>query len=90
MIFNVFFELVNTLLQAVLGILPNLPDLPTAFTDVMAIFLGYIRVGFRFIVYFAGGDFVKVIFPLLAFLLNFRWIYHLTMWVIKKLPIGAQ
>lgn len=91
MIFNVIFELVETLLTTVLGILPSLPEMPAGIVTVADTLNQYLVWGVRYvIVYFLGGTFVALILPLIVVLVNFTWIYHSVMWVIKKLPIGAK
>ena len=29
---------------------------------------------------------LKLVIPILIVLINFEWIYHLTMWIVKKIP----
>lgn len=90
MVINIFFELVKGLLTTVLGFLPSLPDIPTAFSSVMDTFSAYLEYGMLFFVKLLGLSYIQVIFPIFILLINFKWIYHGTMWIIKKLPIGAQ
>lgn len=90
MIINIFFELVKGLLTTVLSILPSLPAMPSGFTSVMDTFQDYLVWGNVFLVKLLGLSFIQMIFPILILLINFKWIYHLTMWIIKKLPIGVE
>lgn len=90
MIFNVFFEALKSVLMTVFGVLPDIPDLPSGITNVLDTGLDFISNGFTFLVYIFGGAYLLVVIPLLIVLINFKWIYHLTMWIVRKLPIGAQ
>lgn len=76
--------------MAVFGILPDIPDLPSGITNVLDTGLDFISNGFTFVTYIFGSAYLLVVLPLLIILINFRWIYHLVMWIVRKLPIGAQ
>lgn len=90
MIFNVFFAAVSVLIQTVFGILPDLPDMPVGITNALEIASDVVIFGTRFISYYVGGAFLSILIPILIIFANFNWIYHLVLWIIKKLPIGVK
>lgn len=90
MILNVFFAAISTLIQTVFGVLPSLPDMPAGITDALDNIPSIVRFGTRFLSYYIGGTYLLILIPLLIALANFNWIYHLAIWIIKKLPIGVK
>lgn len=90
MILNVFFGAISALIQTVFGILPDLPDMPTGITNALDVASDVVVFGTRFLAYYIGGTFLLILIPILIIYANFNWIYHLVMWIIKKLPIGVK
>jgi len=90
MIFEAFFTLINVILQAVLGVLPDLPaissDISNAGDWLIDVVSSVVFVPF----YILGTGFTLAMFGALVLLLSFDYIYHFVMWVVRKLPIGAS
>lgn len=90
MIFNVLFGAISTLIQTVFGVLPELPDMPTGITNALETATDFIIYGVRVISSMIGWEFMLIVMPILIILANFNWIYHLTIWILRKLPIGVN
>lgn len=90
MIFNVFFAAISVLIQTVFGILPDLPAMPTGITNALDLVVDIVVFGTRYLRYYLGSTFFLVLVPVLVIYANFNWIYHLVMWILKKLPIGVK
>jgi len=90
MIINIFLTALMTIAQGLFDILPDLPDLPVAITNALDTVPDLVRFTSRLVVMFVGRTFYLVVIPLIILLINFNWIYHGTMWLIRKLPIGVK
>lgn len=90
MILNVFFGAISALIQTVFGVLPDLPDMPAGIVTALDTIPEMVRFGSRYLSYYIGSTFMLVMIPILIILANFNWIYHLVIWVLKKLPIGVK
>lgn len=90
MIINIIFELFKLILMGVFGILPDLPDMPAGIVSVLDTAQDFLVYGFRFVAYVLTPTFMLVILPVILIMINFKWIYHLVMWIVRKLPLGAQ
>lgn len=90
MIFNVILEMLNILIQTILGILPNMPAIPTFVENITTSFIGILQYGVFWLYFLIGRPFTLAFIPLFILLVNFNWIYHSALWIIKKLPIGVH
>lgn len=90
MIINIFLTAIMTIAQALFDILPELPDIPVGITNALDTIPELVRFTSRLVVMFVGRTFYLVVIPLIIVLINFNWIYHGTMWLIRKLPIGVK
>lgn len=90
MIIEVIFEMVKILLTSVLGILPDIPPVPVVISDAVDYLLVEISRAMQYISEIFGYAFSLVVAGCLLIMLTFNQIYHLVMWIIRKLPIGAQ
>lgn len=90
MIINIFLTAIMTIAQTLFDILPDLPDMPAGITNALDVLPDVIRFTSRLVVMFVGRTFYLVVLPLIILLINFNWIYHGTMWLIRKLPIGVK
>lgn len=90
MILNVIIEMLAILVTSIFGILPNLPKIPETLDTILSIFQEYVAFASSFLVKILGLDFLQIVIPIIILLVNFNWIYHLAIWIIRKLPIGVQ
>jgi len=90
MIVTFFIEAIAGLIILISSILPDVPAMPTAVTDAGTTLTNLIVDGWEQIGGFLGTPFLIAMTVLVIGIFNFEHIYHLSMWVIRKLPIGAQ
>lgn len=90
MIIKAIFDLVLGLLKLVFGILPNIPDLPDNINNSLNTVFDTIFNNLDLLGLFVRIDTIKTLVPLLIIVINFEHVYHFTMWIIKKLPLGIN
>lgn len=90
MIIKAIFDLVLGLLKLVFGILPNIPDLPENINNSLNTVFDTIFNNLDLLGLFVRIDTIKTLVPLLIIVINFEHVYHFTMWIIKKLPLGIN
>ena len=90
MITEAIFDLIFGLVNLVLGLLPELPDAPDQVYTALDYLYTYIRAGIGFIWIIFDRSFVIVLLPVCVAIANWREIYHLVMWVVRKLPFGIE
>lgn len=86
MITEFFINIVGGLVNLVFSILPNLPSLPTTATNSINSFLDIIFNYAGLIDVFIPLQHIKILIPLILVVVNFEHIYHLVLWVLKKIP----
>lgn len=82
--------LVNILvmsIQAVLSLLPSLPDLPADLIEGANGFINLIFDNVGLLGLFVPIATIKIVVPLILVIVNFDKIYRLVIWVLKKIPI---
>jgi len=90
MIVTLFIEAVAGLIILIASVLPDIPAMPTAISDIGTTLSTLIVSGWATIAGFLGIPFMIAMTVIIIGIMNFEHIYHLSMWVIRKLPIGAQ
>ena len=90
MIVDAIFNTIATLITTVFGVLPSLPPVPQPLLDGANWLTQTIAQVSGVLAYIYGGFMYYFIFALLIALITFEQIYHFTMWIIKKLPIGVN
>lgn len=68
----------------------NLPPLPVQIQNVLDTVLGYMRDGIGILAWFIDLNYVLVLVPIVIVIINFDKVYRLTMFVLRKLPIGIE
>lgn len=84
-ILNFVFELLFFIVQLLFGWI-NIPSFPDSLKSSVNNFLDLIFNNLTFLGFFIRPTTLKIIIPLLLIMLNFKNIYKLTMWIIKKIP----
>ena len=82
--------LVNILvmsIQAVLSLIPNLPDLPADLIEGANGFINLIFDNLGLLGLFIPISTIKVVVPLILVIVNFDKIYRLVIWTLKKIPV---
>lgn len=91
MIIEAIENFITLILQFILNIIPNLPDLPQNLKDALINYIDLIfNYGGNFIGIFVRISTLKVVLPLLILAINFDKIYEVLMWIIKKIPININ
>lgn len=86
MIIELFFDLIAMMLHVVFLPLPNLPGFNNELLNSMTQFINLIFDNVGLLGFFIRIDTIKTIVPLLILVLNFDHIYHLVMWILRKIP----
>lgn len=82
--------LVNILvmsIQAVLSLIPNLPDLPVDLIEGANGFINLIFDNLGLLGLFIPISTIKIVVPLILVIVNFDKIYRLVIWTLKKIPV---
>lgn len=83
--FDWFWDILDFLVELLFGWI-NIPQMPTSLTDTISTFLDLIFNNLTLASFFISPFIIKIIIPIVLFLLNFKWIYHAIIWLIKKIP----
>ena len=82
--------LIDTLImsiQAILSLIPNLPDLPSNLVEGANGFINLIFDNVGLLGLFIPISTIKVVVPLILLIVNFDKIYRLVIWILKKIPV---
>lgn len=90
MIIQFLFNIILTLLKTIFSILPDLPQLPSALLASVNTVMTVIFDNIKLLGFFFPISTIKIMVPLVLVVINFDKIYHFTLWVVKKLPIGVK
>ena len=72
-----------------LDVLPAMPDSVVSALDLF--FTNIFEYGWTGACFFLPMDYVLVLFPLVLIVSNFEHVYHLVMWVLRKIPfVGIE
>lgn len=86
MIIELFFDLISMFVYLIFLPLPNLPSFDVTLLSSMTQFINLIFDNVGLLGFFIRIDTIKTIVPLLILVLNFDHIYHLVMWILRKIP----
>lgn len=76
------------LLDTILNFLDVLPAMPDTVVQTLDWFFGMIfEYGWNGACFFLPMDYVLVLMPLVLVVVNFEHVYHLIMWVLRKIPV---
>lgn len=64
----------------------NIPSFPDTLRNSINSFLDLIFNNLSFLGFFIRPSTLKIIIPLLLILINFKYIYKISMWIIRKIP----
>ena len=90
MIVQFILSAIMSALKAILGVLPNIPPMPSFITDSAEYVADIIVGGVSSLVYIFTQELFAFIVLTVIVLMNFETIYRTTMWVIRKLPISSS
>jgi len=83
--FNWFWDMLDFLVEILFGWI-NIPAMPTELTNTISTFLDLIFDNLSLLSFFVSPFILKIILPIVLFLMNFKWIYHAVMWLAIKTP----
>lgn len=79
-------NVIKLLLDLIFNILPNLPPFPTSLNNAIEYVLNIIFDTASLIGLFVHMDTVAILLPMALLVINFNRIYHILMWLVKKIP----
>lgn len=86
MIIEAILNLFKTLLYACFSWI-NLPDFPSELVNTIDTFLDLIFNNLTLLGFFVRPITLQIAIPILIILLNFEYLYKLTMWILRKIPM---
>lgn len=90
MIISALLNVVRSLIEILFGWI-QLPAVPDTITTVVDTLFTYMQQGIGILWIFVPQDLVKIILPLVIIIHNFDHLYHLGIWILKKIPmIGIE
>jgi len=90
MLLNIIVDIIAGIFTALNGLIPNIPTMPTEISDIADTLSTSIATGWGTIVGFFGVGFMVAVLGMVIAIINFTHVYHLILWVLRKLPIGTQ
>lgn len=91
MIVELILKLGNVVLNIIFGLLGVLPDVPQKILDVVDKIFDMLLQGVSLFTLFVDIDLVKILVPILIAIINFDNLYHLIIYILKKIPfIGIE
>lgn len=82
---NFLWDLLFMLIQILFGWI-NIPPFPEDLKNSINSFFDLIFNNLTFLGFFVRPTTLKIVIPLIIFIFNFKYIYKLSMWIIKKIP----
>ena len=86
MIITSIFSTVIVFVNGIIGLIPTLPQFPTAFTNALDWLSIHLVTAIIIFKYLFGETFFNVTIVAVIALLTFEYTYHLVMWVARKIP----
>ena len=90
MIFEYVILAITTIINFVLGLLPTLPPMPTVVTDATTFLLGIIENASGALSYLYSETLFDAIIVMMIALFTFEYLYHMIMWLIRKIPLSIH
>lgn len=82
---NFLWDLLFMLCELLFGWI-NVPQFPNELKSSINSFFDLVFNNLRFLGFFIRPTTLTIVIPLILFIFNFKYIYKLTMWIIKKIP----
>lgn len=90
MIVQYILSAISAVIRFAFSILPNLPQAPTWLETTLDAFVSTIVSGIGIVSYIITPQIFIFVCLTSLLIINFEYVYHLVLWVIKKLPIGSH
>lgn len=82
---NFLWDLLFLLCKLLFGWI-NIPAFPDELKNSINSFFDLVFNNLSFLGFFIRPSTLTIVIPLILFIFNFKYIYKLTMWIIKKIP----
>lgn len=83
-------SLVFAIINLLFGLLPNIPAMPDTLNSYINQFLDLIFNNSGLVGFFLPMNVVKISLPIVLVIVNFKYIYSLIMWIVRKLPQSIE
>ena len=90
MITSFILDIAKSLLDIIFTVLPKLPQFDISVLNSLDTFVNLIFNNLDLLGFFIRIPTIKILVPMIILASNFEHIYHLALWIIRKLPIGAS
>ncbi len=90
MIFNILLTIMLGIINLLFSWVPVLPDVPVAISNAITDFFDLLFSNSGLVSFFLPMNLVKIALPIAIILFNFKYIYKMVMWLIRKLPWAIQ
>lgn len=82
--------LIFAIVNVIFGIFPAIPQVPTSFSNAVSQFFDLVFSNSGLVAFFLPMQLVKIALPIVLVLINFKYIYHIIMWIIRKIPLSLD
>lgn len=90
MIFNLLFKAISGFLEFIFGLLPSLPKMPDDIIQLFNNFLNFLSQGVGLVKWLLSPALFGAVIFIMLTLINFDYIFKITLWIARKLPIGVK
>jgi hypothetical protein len=90
MIFELLFQAVQVFIELILTIIPTVPPMPQAIVDATATIFDITQNVGGIVVEIYGQELFTAIMFVSIGIIQFDNIYHLVLWVIRKIPVSIH
>ena len=90
MIFNIIITIILGAFNLLFAWCPDIPQAPAEFSNVVNDFFDLIFSNSGLVSFFLPISLVKIVIPIVLVLINFKYIYYIFLWVIRKLPFSMD
>jgi hypothetical protein len=90
MIIEFFLGVIGGFLKLVFGVLPSIPPMPAWVDTSLDFFTTIILQGVGLVSYLYTPQLMIFLFTTLLVLINFEYVYHSVLWIVRKLPFNVS
>ncbi len=91
MIIKALLQVVLSILDVLLGLLPSVPSFPESVTDILDTCLTYFEAGLAMLSNFVYMDVVVTLIDLFLAMVAFKEIWRFIWWIVRKIPfLGVE
>jgi len=90
MLFELLFSIVTSFLNLILGIFPSLPDVDPAIETAANGLVGLVTQSVGLLIALVSPPLFVAVIASFILLFQFETVYHLIIWLIRKIPISIH